>query len=355
MMPHTGRWPIRLAWRLHPCNEEALRTTVTPHVPALPTPAAKARGHGVNRTLRWRAVLPAGLLLLLLLSVAGPARAQPPPGTDCREHHLSAGDAVIYALDCGPRKDHGLLLVPGWGTDHTIWTPVLEALASRHRVIAIDPRSQGRSSMTAQGNTPEMRAQDIHAVIAQLQLQRVVLAGWSLGAQDVASYAHRHNDGRLSGVVLLDGPLSKGMPRALAEDAEDTRMQLARLNTYRDHPQPYLAAMMQAIFVSPLSQDGIDDLVARARRTPTDIGMASLFNGLFGSDRSAYLDDFTRPVLIVAAASSPARDAQAALAARLPQGQFHAIAETGHAILVDRAPAIAARLEQMLDHALAVP
>jgi microsomal epoxide hydrolase len=53
----------------------------------------------------------------------------------------------------------------------------MDMFAKAHRVIAFDPRSQGESTKTTSGNTPEIRAQDLHALLERMGVQRPVLIG----------------------------------------------------------------------------------------------------------------------------------------------------------------------------------
>ena len=47
----------------------------------------------------------------------------------------------------------------GWSAGAGIWRQQIDAFSKTHRVIAIDPRSQGESTKTTTGNTPKTRAQ----------------------------------------------------------------------------------------------------------------------------------------------------------------------------------------------------
>ena len=125
------------------------------------------------------------LLLALLLSPTIAAAAVSTQG------FTPGADGVrIHILQAGPAgAAHILLLVPGWQTSAYIWSAQLDYFSNRgYRVIAMDPRSQGGSSVVQSGNAPEDRARDIHAVIEGLKLSHLTLVGWSQGVQDVAAY-----------------------------------------------------------------------------------------------------------------------------------------------------------------------
>ena len=62
----------------------------------------------------------------------------------------------------------------------------------------------GYSSKTCGGNTLKRHAQDIRELIDHLDLQHVVLLGWSLAASVVVTYASQHRQRRLNGLVMMD-------------------------------------------------------------------------------------------------------------------------------------------------------
>mgnify|MGYP002417485152 CR=1 FL=1 len=83
----------------------------------------------------------------------------------------------------------------------------LEVLSKEFRVITMDPRGQGNSSKTCQGNTIRRNAQDIKELIDHLGLEHVVLLGWSLASSIVVSYAAEFEQYKLNGLVTMDGSL----------------------------------------------------------------------------------------------------------------------------------------------------
>ena len=91
--------------------------------------------------------------------------------------------------DLGPRDGSPLVLLNHWGAVLDNFDPrIVDGLAKKHRVIAIDYRGIGGSGGTAPLTVSEM-ANDAIAVIRTLGFQKVDLLGFSLGgfvAQDIA-------------------------------------------------------------------------------------------------------------------------------------------------------------------------
>lgn len=266
------------------------------------------------------------------------------------EASVQATDGIrLHYVDNG-RAGAGpaLVFVPGWGMDHSIWDAQLAAFDEGHRVLAMDPRSQGASQLSGGGNTPEARAGDIEALLAARKLDRVVLIGWSQGVQDVAAYVERYGTGRVAGLVLVDAAVSRGAGGVTADPQAAQRF-LEMMAVYAAHPREYLRGMMGAIFVKPLDAQRVERRVEIALRTPVSTGVAMLVADMYGVDRSGALKKFDRPTLIVAAASSDELAAQKAVAGQVPGASLEVIADAGHGVFVDQPEAFNAALRGFLE------
>ncbi len=98
-----------------------------------------------------------------------------------------------------------LLIAPGWGMSTRWFDGQLEELSDRMRVIVFDPRGQGQSDKVSRGQRMARLARDVADVIAGLELEDLVLLGWSLGVSTVLAYIDVYGTDGLSKVVLVDG------------------------------------------------------------------------------------------------------------------------------------------------------
>jgi non-heme chloroperoxidase len=227
-----------------------------------------------------------------------------------------------------------LILIPGWRLPVFLWNEQLQNFSTMTRVIAIDRRSQGESSKTSDGNTPELRAKDLRDVLGTLHVSTCVLVGWSQGAQDVAAFLQQFGTDSVAGVVFVDSPVSAG-PAEMDIHREFARIILSGISTCMNHPEEYSEGMVQSLFKKPHPDLDMGRIVKSTLKTPTDTGAAMLVMDIFGVDRRPALAKLKKPALVVASSVSPLLDAQKEMAATIPGSKFVILEGAGHAVFVD--------------------
>jgi microsomal epoxide hydrolase len=228
-----------------------------------------------------------------------------------------------------------LVFIPGWSMSADIWQHQIDTFAKTHRVITFDPRSQGESTKTTSGNTPETRAQDLHALMERLIVRRPVLIGWSQGVQDVAAYVERYGTKEPSGIVLVDAAVSDGAD-GMASRPQEAAEQFKMFAVYQAHQQEYLGGMMRAIISKPPSADAIDRLVRTGMKTPPDVGVGMLVADMFGVNRTSAVKKIDCPTLIIASAKSEELSRQQATANQIPHARFEKVEDAAHAVFIDQ-------------------
>ena len=242
----------------------------------------------------------------------------------------------VRVIEAGkPGAQPTVVFIPGWSTGADIWRQQIDRFVPTYRVIAFDPRSQGESTKTTNGNTPEMRARDLHALLERLGVQRPLLIRWSQGVQDVAAYIERYGSKDLAGIVLVDAAISDGAD-GMAARPQETAAQFKMFAVYQAHQEEYLHGMMQAIISKPQSDGAIDQLVRTGMKTPPDIGVAMLIADMFGVNRTPAFEKIDCPTLIIASAKSGELARQQAAANQIPLARFEKIEDTAHAAFLDQ-------------------
>ncbi len=113
-------------------------------------------------------------------------------GNDIRLHYTDQGQ--------GPT----VVLIHGWPQSHEAWEYQLGELPKHGvRVVAYTRRGFGNSSKPWDGYDYDTLADDLKAVLDELDLQNVTLVGFSMGGGEVARYMSRHGGHRVAKVVFV--------------------------------------------------------------------------------------------------------------------------------------------------------
>jgi non-heme chloroperoxidase len=108
----------------------------------------------------------------------------------------------IYYKDWGSGQP--VLFSHGWPLNSDSWEAQMLSLAyNGFRCIAHDRRGHGRSSQSWTGNNMNTYADDLSKLIETLDLEGVILVGFSAGGGEVARYIGLHGTKRISKVVLV--------------------------------------------------------------------------------------------------------------------------------------------------------
>jgi non-heme chloroperoxidase len=105
-------------------------------------------------------------------------------------------------------EDHGsgdpIVLIHGYPLDLNSWERQERALlAAGYRVVSYDRRGFGRSSQPTVGYDYDTFAADLNALLEHLELEDVVLAGFSMGTGEVVRYLGNYGSGRVLKAVLI--------------------------------------------------------------------------------------------------------------------------------------------------------
>ena len=114
-----------------------------------------------------------------------------------------------------------VVFVPGWTMSGEVFEHQLAALTAGFRVITFDPRSHGRSTVTAEGNSYPQHGRDLIALLDRLGLDDVHLVAWSYGALACYSAIEEGGVEPLRSLTVLDQtpkPLRTGESGEWAEE-----------------------------------------------------------------------------------------------------------------------------------------
>lgn len=112
--------------------------------------------------------------------------------------------AQIFARVEGKDNGKPIVLVHSWGLNHKMWKFQLSYLKEHgYKAVAVDLRGSGQSIDPKENYTYERWANDLHAVMQELNLNDVTLAGHSMGGAIAMYYAATYPDSCVKKLVLI--------------------------------------------------------------------------------------------------------------------------------------------------------
>jgi N-formylmaleamate deformylase len=122
-----------------------------------------------------------------------------------RSGYVSSGDVRLHYLEYG--SGDPIVVVPGITSPAITWEFVAEELADEYRLLLMDVRGRGLSDHPESGFGLPEYADDVAALVRELQLDQAAVIGHSMGARIAAAFGVTHRD--LAGpLILVDPPLT---------------------------------------------------------------------------------------------------------------------------------------------------
>lgn len=97
-----------------------------------------------------------------------------------------------------------ILLIHGWPLSGASWEKQIAVfLEAGYRVITYDRRGFGLSSKPSVGYDYETFTEDLNLIITELELENLVLAGFSMGTGEVARYLGKYGSDKIRKVIMI--------------------------------------------------------------------------------------------------------------------------------------------------------
>ena len=245
--------------------------------------------------------------------------------------HFKTSDGVtLQYLEAGS-SSQTIVFIPGWLMPAEIFDAQLRALSAQYRVIAFDPRSQGRSALTKLAHDPARRTKDMEELLQALHVDAFILAGWSLGVLESLDYVARYRPKQLKGLILIDNSIGEGRPPGgRSSNFEQT------MNDPKQR-EAYLRKFSQDLFKSTPPPGLLQTIIASALRMPPKTAI-QLINQPY--PRTYWRETVESQHIPVMYAVTPrlTDQAQALKAKRPPELATVLIFDgAGHALFVDQA------------------
>jgi len=120
-----------------------------------------------------------------------------------QDNFALSSDGVKIVFNKQGGGEPAVMFIHGWSNNKSIWDAQVNYFSNKYESVAIDLAGFGESGNNRKDWTIEAFANDVSAVIDELDLHKVVLVGFSMGGP-VAVEAADKLPGEVIGVVLVD-------------------------------------------------------------------------------------------------------------------------------------------------------
>lgn len=233
-----------------------------------------------------------------------------------------------------------VVLIHGWPVHSQMWEYQLAELPEYGiRCITYDRRGFGKSDQPFTGYDYDTLADDLKAVLDELNLENVTLVGFSMAGGEVVRYFSRHGGARVSKVILVSSiaPFmlqtennESGVPQEQIDEIVD--------NIYKDRPaflsnfgkQFYGVSMLS----HPVSQGILDWALGMALTASLKATVECVYS-FSGTDLRSEMQTINVPTLIIhgdADQTVPMEPTSEQAAKLIPDAQFYVYEDEPHGL-----------------------
>ena len=257
-------------------------------------------------------------------------------------------DIELHYIDEG--SGFPVLLIHGLAGDHKAWTPQVDALRDRYRVVAFDNRGAGQSTQREEAVSTKSMAEDTLALMDALSIDRAHIVGRSMGGA-IAQHVALMQPTRIESLVLC---ASFARLDALGfRVLTNMREVLEWRGTWEDHARHSVANFLSAEFynANPERVAGIVGLIASESRLPACYIAQN--HACLLHDTLDEIPGITCPTLIMGGGKDPICSVTATgwMSERFPNSRTVVFEDSSHFFLMEETERFMAELENWLtDH-----
>ncbi len=243
----------------------------------------------------------------------------------------------LFYEETGAPDAPPLVLIMGWGADHTTWALQAPAFAAEHRVIAFDNRGAGQSDVPDAPYTIPGMAEDVVGLMEALGIARAHICGASMGGMIAQELALRHPDR----VRTLQLHCTTASIDAYARFLIDTLVAVKARGDREEHVRavmPWILCRKTMVERPDFIRFWIDRALEYAYPISLE-GLSRQADAIRGHDTVARLGEVRVPTLITTGTEDilvppvSSRD----LHARIPGSELVAIPDAGHLHFIEQA------------------
>ena len=256
---------------------------------------------------------------------------------------VQVGDRRLQYLRLGAGTATPLLLLPGFGGDKTTFVFNQEPLSADRSVFALDLPGQGGSTKDVDGGDLEFFTATVASFMDALDVERVHLAGHSMGGLIAAAFALQHPQ-RVASLTLISSA-------GLGEEINGTYLESFISASRRREMQQVLGML----FADPglVTRRLVEDVLRQKRLDGAEEGLRTVAGTLFPDGRQATVLDLApleMPILAIWGSEDQIVPPSHAAHLTAP-AQVELLAAAGHMPQMEAAGAVNRLLSEFLEAA----
>ncbi|RFB15320.1 alpha/beta hydrolase [Bacillus sp. HNG] len=192
----------------------------------------------------------------------------------------------LFVQDVG--EGEPLVFIPGFTFTTEVFSKQIDYFSKTNRVIVIDPRSHGRSTISLHGNDYVTHGADLTAVLQALNVKTATLVGCSFGCFTVWEYVKQNGFDHIKSLIFVDMP-----PKSLSVNDDWVEGKLddiaaiynAYLRNSAGHREFITSYITQVMVQRELEKEELTWLVEQSLKTPYYIAGNLFASGMFSDYR----------------------------------------------------------------------
>lgn len=205
---------------------------------------------------------------------------------------ISADGTAINYYEYG-HEGPALVFVHGWSCDSSYWREQVPYFKGKYHVVLIDLAGHGLSGSNRENYTTEAFGQDVKAVVENIQTEKVILIGHSMGAL-VITHAARLMPDKVIGLIAVDD--LQDVEYLLSEDQFE-EMTTPFKKDFKQGVRYFVTGMLR-VDDSPVNEWVVSDMSLADPGTAISALNGSL-NGYLTGDVAGLFDGLNIPVVAV--------------------------------------------------------
>jgi len=239
-----------------------------------------------------------------------------------------------------------IVFIHGFPYDHTMWDKQIDELKSNYFCVTYDIRGLGQSPIGDGQYTMESFVDDLETIINELNLDKPVLCGLSMGGY-ISLRAVERNESNYSGLILYDTRSSADTDEGRIKRADGIK----KINTLG--VKQFVSDFVPLCFAVKSITDSNEEysLVLKKSLNSNALGIKGCILAMAGrTDTTSYLPKIKIPTLLLCGEDDRLipPDVMELMAEQIPSSQFEIVPAAGHMTPIENAPFVNNRIKKFL-------